>query len=276
MAGEDGVNVDREAGLARRYLLGAASDEERTAIEQEYFADARALERLEAIEDDLIEDYLADRLDADERTSFERRYLAVPHRRRRIETVRALMAAAGQAAPAAPLRRTPVTGWLPLAAAALLVPGIGGWWLFSRGPGAFDTRDQQAATSPAPKPLTVPPPPQPKIFAFSLSPASVRSAGTNAVLVIPAGTNLVRLRLEGDAGAPTVERPRARIRTIAGGEVWRGPAAAANDAPAGTIAQIDLPAAHLPADDYVIELFGDDATGVEREHFRYFLAVRAR
>ena len=43
--------------------------------------------------------------------------------------------------------------------------------------------------------------------------------------------------------------------------------------PAGVIARVDVPAARLPANDYVIELFGTDAKSVEREQGRYFLRV---
>jgi hypothetical protein len=69
--------------------------------------------------------------------------------------------------------------------------------------------------------------------------------------------------------------PGARvIRTVAGVEVWQGPATIAGDLPPGGVARVDVPA-QLRVDDYVVLLFGSDAAGVEQERFRYFLRARA-
>ena len=268
------MNADRESIRARRYLLGEASDEERAAIEQEYFADAAALERVEAAEDSLIEDYLSDRLESDERARFEREYLTVPHRRRRVEMIQGLLSA-GRAASAPTAKRFRTMEWVSLAAAALVIVMLGGWWLLRTRPVAVDTRDQRAAASRTSEPATVTPRAA-RIFAMSISPISVRSAGEGPTLVVPVGTDVVRLYLEGDGGNLRIESARARVRTVTGGEAWRGPAGLSKDAPAATVATIDVPADRLPPEDYVIELFEVDATGVERERSRYFLAVRAR
>ena len=65
-----------DAAQARRYLLGQATEAERSALELEYFHSDEAVDRMAAAEDDLIEDYLSDRLDPVERGLFERDYLA--------------------------------------------------------------------------------------------------------------------------------------------------------------------------------------------------------
>ena len=70
-----------ETARARRYLLGEASEEECASLEQEYFERQEALERIEAAEDDLIEDYLAGQLTAADRDRFERGYLSSPQHR---------------------------------------------------------------------------------------------------------------------------------------------------------------------------------------------------
>ena len=88
------MQSEDQAARARQYLLGAMTDEDAAAIEREYFQDADALESLTAAEDELIEDYLGNRLAPDEHAHFTRTYLAAPHRRRRVETVRQLMVAA--------------------------------------------------------------------------------------------------------------------------------------------------------------------------------------
>jgi hypothetical protein len=173
------------------------------------------------------------------------------------------------------VKRFRAADWVSLAAAALVILAVGGWWMLRTAPAVPVTRDQRAATAAPPEPAAVTAP-APKVFAFSLSPVSVRSGGDSPTLIIPAGLEVVRLHLEGDAGDTRVDGARARVRTVTGDEVWRGPAEASREAPAGTIAQIDVPAAQLQVDDYVIELFGIDTAGRERERSRYFLRVRAR
>jgi hypothetical protein len=268
------VKPDGEPNRARRYLLGEAGEEERAAIEQEYFVDEGALERIEATEEELIEDYLADRLGPDQRSGFERRYLAVPHRRRRVDTIRSLMSVQ-RAAPAPAARRFRAVEWATLAAAALILIALGGWWMLRTPPAMPEAARQQTTTAPRPEPPRVTAP-MPQVFAFSISPVNVRSAGDSLSLVVPTGTDVVRLQLEGGPGDARVDRASARVHTVTGDEVWRGSASVASDAPAGTIAEIDIPAERLRVDDYVVELFAIDASGREQERSRYFLRVRAR
>jgi hypothetical protein len=103
------VSPDPASARARRYLLGDLTEDERVAIEQEFFGDAAAVDRIEAAEDDLIEAYLANRLDAGTRQRFEDSYLAAPHHRTRVETMRHLLAQAEAQAAASPTGATRVT-----------------------------------------------------------------------------------------------------------------------------------------------------------------------
>jgi hypothetical protein len=269
-----------ESIRARRYLLGEASEDERAAIEQEYFADEGALETMEAVEEQLIEDYLLNQLGLDERGRFERDYLSAPHRRRRVETVGGLIAA-GLTKP----RRS--LAWsvplFALAAAALLAVAAGVWWMAGTQRPLGPTADgQQTAAPPPSTPPRVEPPPTaspaaasaPRVFAFTLSPVSVRAGGDSPSVTMPAGTDVLRLQLEGDAGAPRLERARAIVRPVTGDEVWRGTADDARPGPPGSVAQIDVPAVKLPPDDYIVTLFSAAASGVEQERYRYFLRVR--
>jgi len=285
---------DRRSTRARRYLLGQASEEECAAIEREYFGDEGAVDAMAAAEDDLIEDYLARRLGRDERDPFEREYLAVPHHRRRVETIRRLMGASSTSTSPVVVHDSTVASltrvarsrrfqWPVLAAASLLLAVGTLWMLGPRREGrqaAVEGRPPAVSTPPAPAPAPNPPvgapPAAPRVFALSISPVAVRSADESPVLVIPAGTELVALSLEGEANRNSLGRARASIRTVTGDQVWDGPASLAGDLPAGVIARIDVPAARLHADDYVVELLGTDAAGVERERYRYFLRVRER
>jgi hypothetical protein len=275
------VNASPESIRARRYLLGEATDDEGAAIEREYFADERGLERIEAAEEDLVEDYLSDRLTSEERSRFERGYLAAPHRRRRVDTMRGLIALAQMSAPAPAARPASPYVWASLAAAALLIVSAGAWWTLRTAPAApaaTDARPSRAPSAPAPSSTPTGPgvtPASPRVFAWAISPLAVRSAGDSPRLVIPAGIDIVRLQLEGGAGDRRPAGARARVRTVAGQEVWVGPAAP-TDATPGVIAQIEVPAARLTPNDYLVGLFDVDATGVERERSSYFLPVRAR
>ncbi len=286
--------TDRQTVRARRYLLSQASEEECAAIEQEYFGDEDAVDAVAAAEEDLIEDYLARRLGPDERDRFEREYLAAPHHRRRVETIRRLMEASSQSAPEVAAHDSagaslPRVAWnrrllWPVLAAASLLLAVGTVWML--GPSrdghqaVVESRPPAVSTPSAPPPAPNPsigaPAAVPRVFALSISPVAVRGADESPVLIIPAGTDLVALRLEGEGDRTSLGRARASVRTVTGDEVWDGPATVPADLPAGAIAQIGVPVERLHVDDYVVELFGTDQTGIERERYRYFLRVRAR
>jgi hypothetical protein len=174
--------------------------------------------------------------------------------------------------------------WPVLAAASLLLAVGTVWMLGPRRDGrqaAVESRPPAGSTPPAPAPAPNPPvaapSAAPRVFAVSISPVAVRSADESPALIIPAGTDLVALQLEGEADRRKSLGPaRASVRTVTGDQVWEGPVTVEADLPAGVIAQIDVPAERLHADDYVVALFGTDLAGVERERYRYFLHVRAR
>lgn len=271
------TNPDRMS--ARKYLLGLASDEEIAAVEQAYFGRGDALDTIETAEEELIEDYLEDRLGEDERGRFERHYLATSGHRVRVDTIRRLKTAARPAAAPIPLipRAQPIPrpssrAGIPrtLAWAAGLVMAIGGGvWVVER------TRSTREPATP-PIGATTPPPIVPRVFAMALSPAAVRSVGDTATLVIPAGTDVIDLRLEGEPGDRPLARGRVAIRKVSGDDIWQGPTAAPVSLPAGVIAQAEVPASRLQPDDYVVALYETGLTGAESERHRYFLRVRAR
>jgi len=73
-----------------RYLIGAATEEERVEVEERYLRDAEYLEQLRALECEMTDDYVRGEMSADERLSFERRALASPQGREQIARARAL------------------------------------------------------------------------------------------------------------------------------------------------------------------------------------------
>jgi hypothetical protein len=158
------MTPDHETSRLRRYALGALSEEECAAIEQQYFVDDDALEQLAIAEDQLIEDYLENRLDAEARDRFEHHYLSTPGHRARMSVVHRLRATAVRAGLPQAVREssgfdsatrwsrswigTPAS-WSPfqqaaLAASIVLILGAGAVWLFYARP---DTGRRDASTS---------------------------------------------------------------------------------------------------------------------------------
>lgn len=285
------MDPEPESARARRYLLGAASEADCSAIEAEYFQREEALDRMSAAEDDLIEDYLSDRLDADDRRRFARVYLSVPHRRRRVDTIRQLIAVAStptaEAAASKPSLRWALSPpqWLGVAAALALAATASLWLLTpARTERAAVGGDQPSTTSPAatssptsaqPNQPTSSLPAQPQIFAVSISPVTVRSSTAIPNVVVAPEIDVVALGLETGGDVRRLPGGRGWIRTVSGKDIWQGPAAVDNLSP-GLLARLDVPAKLLLVDDYVITLFELSEGGVEQERARYFMSVRAR
>jgi hypothetical protein len=74
-----------------RYLLNELSEEDGMRLEEAYLEDESLFERLRALEEELIEEYVKGELSGRERELFERHYLASEQRRARIETARQLV-----------------------------------------------------------------------------------------------------------------------------------------------------------------------------------------
>ena len=239
---------------ARRYLLGQTGDEESSRIEQEYFRDDQALERMEACEEELVEDYLDARLAPGDRAAFEAHYLSTPERRTRLQTIRRLEKAARGRPHRVPVR------WL--AAAAVLLIGAGIAWMV---PGSR----QNAPPIASPTPTAA----VPRVFAVTLTPATVRGDSETPRIAIPPATDVVTLDLQGERDS-SIASMEVVISTAGGDRVWEGAADAAGPLPAGVSARVSVPAAALRPDDYIVVLSGTDRAGAERERNRYFLRVR--
>jgi hypothetical protein len=74
-----------------RYLLNDLSEEDQALFEEAYLRDGSLFEQVQALEEELIEDYVKGDLSGHERHRFERHYLASDQRRARIETARQLV-----------------------------------------------------------------------------------------------------------------------------------------------------------------------------------------
>lgn len=227
------VSDDR---LLRRYLLGTLSPDSREAVEARLLSDDRVFwERLTLVEDDLIDDYVADGLDADDRAIFERDFLCTDARRSKLEFARAISAYAdhehGSRRLAAWERmRTAVLrpGWAMAAAALLLVLlPVAALRFGTSGPSEVSAR---------------------------LSPGLVRDAqGAVPRIAIAPDAALVRLYLE--IGSDEYERYRATLHEASGDELWSQSRLSAADS-GGTAVRVTLPGELLNPGDYYLRLYG--------------------
>lgn len=69
------LHVEDEEKL-KRYLLAQLTLEEQLSVQEQLFLDAEYLQRLQAVEDELIDDYVYDELTANERERFESHFLS--------------------------------------------------------------------------------------------------------------------------------------------------------------------------------------------------------
>src|SRR5687767_8808077 len=68
----------------KRYLLGQLPEQERDALENQLIVDREKRDEVEAVERDLIDDYVRGSLEADERSNFEGLFLASATRREKV------------------------------------------------------------------------------------------------------------------------------------------------------------------------------------------------
>lgn len=82
-------HLEEEVEL-KRYLLGELTQDEQVSIEERLFLDADYLLRLQALEDELIDDSVYDELSASEREKLELHFLSQPGRHDDLKIARAL------------------------------------------------------------------------------------------------------------------------------------------------------------------------------------------
>jgi hypothetical protein len=251
----------------RGYLLGELAEAQAAALEARYFAEPELQERIRGVELELVDDFVAGRLEPDLRAAFERGYLVSDEHRQRVAVARALRqrAAVARGTPVARWsRRAPLRLGLAIAAGLLVAVGVARWLRPAppAAPGDLSavTRPPAGASTPAagaapqvPEPIR-----PPVVLAFTLSPLHLRAAGETRLLRLAPDAGEVLLRLEGE------ERPRGALRftlrTVGGTVLATGPASPAT--PPGLVALVSLPASSLRPDDYLLTLSGggdDDA-----------------
>ena len=244
----------------RRYLLGLLPEPEAEALEQDSLASPEVLDRVRAVEHDLLDDYAAGRLGAEDVARFESRYLASPRLRDRVTAARALRLAAPAETPTVPARR-PVRWWpvLAVAAALVLVVVVPVLRRPARGPEVVTRPSPSAPTSlaesaPLASPLTPSVPAITRVV-FAVSPLRLRGQDGPTELRVPKDAGLVALELEGDADGLAGTSLEATLSTVEGRRVWRGQARRVlTPSRPSLVAVAEVPAEALPAGDYLLKL----------------------
>lgn len=163
-----------EDELLRQYLLGELSDEDQALLEARLLRDEDLFEETEAIETDLLEEHARGRLSTAQRTRIRRHLASSPGIRARLALVQELGTVAGETRSDRPVLLGPWgrTNLTPpraraLAAAAMLVIGIGSVWLATRTtplPEEGEPMVESAPAPPAPRVRPPAPPPEPAVI----------------------------------------------------------------------------------------------------------------
>lgn len=261
------------------------AEQERERLEARFFGDSALFDELLAAEDDLVDEFVLDRLPAADRQRFEEYYLASPERAEKVAAARqfrAWMATQKKAADTAALpwwerlaasMRMPV--WAMGAAAAVLLVSAAGWVILTRPLHPVAPLPEVAQRTPEPQPppprpvapeqlpppASTPPKPAAALFAFTLLPGALRGGAggdadlTRVVLPKDAAAARMTLRLE---KAPDLATYRVAIETVEGQVVWQGAAARVGS---GSELHATVPLGGLAAGDYLVRVTGSDGAG---------------
>lgn len=250
----------------------AGQDRER--LEERFFSDTALFDELAAAEDDLVDDYLRDRLPAADRRRLDEYYLASPERAAKVSAARQLQTwMAGQRKEkavalswwerlAASLQ---MPAWALGTAAAALLVAAGSWLVLMKQnappaplpPVAQQQPQQPAVTPPTPTPPVPPPAPakaaRPALFAFTLLPGATRGAGDSDLQRVQLPTDAIAARMTlGLEQPPTLSAYRVAIETVEGRAVWQGAAQAGP----GNQLRATVPVERLRAGDYLVRVTG--------------------
>jgi hypothetical protein len=300
IVGAGNMKLDDDERLVR-YLRGELSPSEQAELEAAYFADDSSFERLEAVEDELVDAYVRRELSDGRRRGLESRLLASPEGRQKLQFARALLRHADDRCGALQRELLQQTPWWrrglallpvpnaafwPAAAMALLAVAAGGWWIIARNaslhvpspPSQVQQTQPQPSGQPAPQVAQQPPRqagheqqkagvatagrPETGLVAFTLSPGVVRDLGEANTFRIPAEAKFVRLQVEHEDEG--YQRYRAVLRTVAGREVWQQAGVKPLRPGIPTVVLI-LPARLLRTDDYILSLSGANAGGASED-----------
>lgn len=270
-----------------RYLLGELAPVEAERLDEQSVADPAFFDRLDAVENDLIDSYVRRELPDDLLERFKTHYLTSETRARKVRFAAAL--ANRQKRPATVVPMMPRGGrmvpWLLPLAATIAIAGFGLLFLSSSRDAApaRPSAPQVSQTQPAAPPAASQPaiqdpdvpaaPARETLFAFTLA-APRRGVDDAQEVVIPATATNVSIRLEIESD----DFPRYRVslkQPSSDRTIWRSSALTAEAEGAGRVVPALIPAGHFGTERYWVELEGLPPGGAAELIATYtFRAVR--
>src|SRR6266849_2951047 len=249
-----------EHKVLERYLLGEVSEDERSEIEQGYFADDAFFDQLLDVQNDLVDSYVRGTLPPADRKRFEERFLSSSSGIGRVEFARALQ----QKIASRSRRKTVSFRQLAIAASVAIVVIAAAWVTFSlRRRPELPITESRSKAAPQQRAIPAPTPVQAQTQAAPAPAARV------TVLLTPGGTR------ESEAATPLVLRPApqfvrvelvleddryasyaAELQDVEGRVLWKEQSLRVRTAPSGRTVAVSVPAKLLPPGDYVVVLKG--------------------
>lgn len=260
--------------VLRQFLLGRVEDEERQRIESLFLTDPLMKDAVLAAEQELIDDYLEDRLSPADRDAFLSLYGDTAAQRRKLRIAKSIQEWAVDQAKTSPVTEvSSLSGWqrlreqlrvkpvilIPLAVAATAAIVLAIVWVNSRTSERnreYLAMQQELAQLNSPSSLREVPPNMPRLV---LKPGSVRSVETESVLTKRADTSVAELRLlwmQGD----DYQTYEAVLRRPGDDRPHNIPNLTV-DKEEGKVIRVRLPAHRLTRGDYQIEVTGVSADG---------------
>ena len=244
--------------MIERYLLGELSPDEQAGLEALYFGDAELLDRIDAAEDDLIDDYVRGGLSPAQRLRFESHFLN-EKRRERVRMAEALRKALQP-------RVSKRSAWaLPLAASLFGAALLAIVWLLvqnRRLHERIETLQAEIARKPVTPPITVtapvtvkqPPAPLP-VAAIVLAPGLTRDGGAIATLAVERQTRMVRIEARLETRAP---RYKATLQRAGESPTWTGSGLIAQTVDGGQRLVLYFPREQFTVGDYILTVTARD------------------
>jgi len=263
--------------LLRRFLLGTSTPDERERVERHLFADPSGLERIEAVEDELLDACVRGELAGPERTRVLERLAATPAGRRRLafaEDLRRLSDGLSETHPfvlpalSPPRRRA---AWPRRAATAGLAAGlaavvVAGSWTVWRHVQHRPPPGAMAVARPTVRPLAA--------AVIEIALATERGGGAAPRHRIRPGTAEVELRVQLEYGE-SYPSYRIDVRDAAGHPVASAAGLTPRPTPGGTEIVLAVAAARLPPGRYEVAVQGErGGAGMEDVGFQELTVVR--
>jgi hypothetical protein len=275
-----------------RYVLGELTEQECDALEEAYFGTTDGFEELQAVEQELMDAYVAGELSPERRLRLESRL--VPGEQRGVQFARALRGVLQDRQP--PVARAEARGrrrlvpWWTAAAAALSMAAVG--WLALRAPRPEVPPDPgHRETSPpvSSRPGAQPPPLGPsstapgrgegpsdrsRTLSVTLTAGLTRNDRGLKRIVIPAGADRVVFTLVIEDESRTTYR--ALLQNVSGEALLDVSPLHERAAGQGRVVDVPVPARVLAEGDYVLQLQSGGGAGRTEDRAEYAFRVARR